>query len=362
MQLLNLLDYEAPAREQLNMMVYTYYAGGANDELTLRDNREAFERVRLLPHMLRGAVQRDLSADVLGKRWSVPFAVSPMALQKMAHPEGEIGVARACEQVGAPYIVSTMSTISLEDIAASAPSATLWFQLYMFKDQAINRDLIERAQDSGYQALVVTVDTPLLGRREGALRTGFHIPSDLSEANLRRYEKGDIANLREQGMAGQFWRDLLREDGISWSHIEWVQSVCKLPIIIKGILRPDDARTALEMGVASVFVSNHGGRQLDGAIATLDALPAVVDALEGKIPVLLDGGVRRGTDVLKALALGANAVALGRPVLWGLALDGQAGAQRILELLRDELDLAMALCGCAKLSEIQRDLLADAPH
>jgi len=360
---LNLLEYEPLARARLNAMVYEYYAGGANDEVSLRDNRASFERWQLWPRVLRAVADRDSRADVLGQTWAAPIAIAPMALQRMAHPEGELAVARACAALGLPYIVSTMATCTLEDIAQAAPEGLRWFQLYAFKDRAINRDLIRRAEEAGYKALVLTVDTPLLGRREGALRTDFHIPDGLREANLRPYEQGQVEELREQGMAGQFWRTFLREDNLSWDDVTWLQANTRLPLILKGILRPDEAVRAAEQGVAAVMVSNHGGRQLDGVPAPLDALPRIAEAVRSRVPLLLDGGIRRGTDVLKALALGAQAVAIGRPILWGLAVDGQQGGEEVLRLLLAEFDLAMALTGCRNLAEISRDLVERAqPH
>ncbi|MCS6837019.1 MAG: alpha-hydroxy-acid oxidizing protein [Anaerolineae bacterium] len=357
MKPLNLLEYEPLARAKLSAMVYEYYAGGANDEVSLRDNRASFERWRLWPRVLRAVAERDLRADVLGERWAAPIAVAPMALQRMAHPEGELAVARACAALGLPYVVSTMATCTIEEIAEAAPEGLRWFQLYAFKDRAINRDLVRRAEEAGYRALVLTVDTPLLGRREGALRTDFHIPDGLREANLRPYEQGQLADMREQGMAGQFWRTFLREDNLSWDDVEWLQANTRLPLVLKGILRPDDAVRAAEQGVAAVMVSNHGGRQLDSVPSSLDALPRIAEAVRGRTTLLMDGGIRRGTDVLKALALGARAVAVGRPVLWGLAVDGQQGVEDVLRLLLDEFDLAMALSGCHNLAEITRDLV-----
>jgi len=357
MKPLNLLEYEPLARAKLHPMVYEYYAGGANDEVSLRDNRASFDRWQLWPRVLRAVAERDLHANVLGEAWAAPLAVAPMALQRMAHTEGELAVARACATLGLPYIVSTMATCTLEDIAQAAPQGRHWFQLYAFKDRAINRDLLRRAEDAGYKAVVLTVDTPLLGRREGALRSDFHIPEGLREANLRPYEQGQLANLREQGMAGQFWRTFLREDNLSWEDVEWLQGQTRLPLILKGILRPDDAVRAAELGIAAVMVSNHGGRQLDGVPAPLDALPRIAQAVQGRTTLLLDGGIRRGTDVLKALALGAQAVAIGRPVLWGLALAGQQGVEDVLRLLLEEFDLALALTGCRNLSDISRDLV-----
>lgn len=341
---LNLLDYEPLAREGLSQMVFDYYAGGANDEITLRENHAAYDRLQLRPRMMRGTAQRDLTTTVLGQAMNVPILIAPMAFMKMAHPDGELAVARAAAKHGLHMVVSTSATCSLEAVAESAPQGKRWFQLYVDKDRGLTQSLVERAEAAGYQAIVLTVDRPLLGRREADLRNGFHLPPGLEMANYRR--KGVEAYNSES-----------LEDNLTWEILDWLRSITRLPVLVKGVLRSDDATITLEHGAAGIIVSNHGARQLDTAPATIEVLPEIIKAVDGKADVLVDGGILRGTDIIKALALGAKAVLLGRPVLWGLALDGEAGVSHMLDLLIAEFDLAMALCGCKSVAEVTEDLI-----
>lgn len=354
-QPLNLLEYEALAQEKLPEMVYGYYASGANDEITLSDNRRAYDAISLRPRMLRGVETRDTSVTVLGKTLPSPVMIAPMGFMKMGHEDGELAVARAAGAHGLPMVLSTMSTYSIEDVQ-SAANAPLWFQLYIFRDRAVTQKLIERAESAGFSALVVTIDTPLLGRREADIRNEFHLPDTMMAKNLMDVEMGVVS--RADGDSGlSAYIASLWNNNLTWDDIDWVRSITDLPILVKGVLRGDDAQIAIEHGVDGVIVSNHGGRQLDTATATIRALPEVVEAVGGQVDVLIDGGIRRGTDVLKALALGAQAVLLGRPVLWGLAHDGEAGVKRVLDLLHDEFVLAMALAGCRDIAEITPDLI-----
>lgn len=353
---INLHEFEALAKAVLDPMVYGYYASGANDEVTLRENRNAFERYFLRPRMLRGASERDLTTQFLGNRYRTPVFIAPMALQRMAHPEGEIAVARAGSKYGATMVLSTMSSIPLEDVA-QASSAEAWFQLYVYKDRSVVKDIVQRAEESGYRVLVLTIDTPLLGRREADIRNQFHLPHGIKAANLKESYFGDLDKSQGDSALAKYWREVLREGGLTWKDVDWLASITQMPIVLKGIMRGDDAQIALEHGVKGLIVSNHGGRQLDTAHATIDVLEEVVHAVAGKADVMLDGGIRRGSDVLKGLALGAKAVMVGRPLLWGLAYNGQAGVELALQLLLDEIDLAMALCGCRRISDITRDLI-----
>jgi 4-hydroxymandelate oxidase len=353
---LNLQEAERLAQQRLPAPVYDYYAGGAGDELTLAENRRAFDRRALLPRMLVDVSRRDLRLTLLGAELAAPILVAPMAFQRLAHPDGELGTARAAGSLGLLMTASTFATCSLEDIAAAA-TGPLWFQLYVHQDRAITRDLVQRAEAAGYRALVLTVDVAEIGRRERDERNEFRLSPDLRVANFLPPTSHSLQSEAEGSRLRAFIHGM-RDASFSWRDLEWLGSLSRLPLVLKGILRADDARRSVDHGAAAIVVSNHGGRQLDGAIASLDALPAIAEAVGGRIPLVLDGGVRRGTDIVKALALGARAVMLGRPVLWGLAVDGQAGATRVLELLRNELDLAMALAGTPRLSDITPDLVA----
>jgi 4-hydroxymandelate oxidase len=352
-KLLTLADYRRAARRRLPTMAWDYYRSGADGQTTLRENRRAFARWQIWPRVLVDVARRDLSTTLLGTRVSMPIAVAPTAYQKLAHPDGEAATARAAAAVGALAVVSTLATTSLEDVAAAADGPR-WFQLYVHKDRELTRALVERAHAAGYRALVVTVDTPILGRRLADERNGFRLPAHLTMANLV-----DAATVKsaQDGSALEHYFAARHDASFNWRDLEWLRGLSPLPIVLKGILRADDAARAVAAGCAAIIVSNHGARQLDGAPATLDALPEVVAAVGDRAEVLVDGGVRWGSDSLIALALGARAVLLGRPILWGLAVDGAAGAQRVLEIARDELSRAMALAGCPTLSSIDRALV-----
>lgn len=353
---INLFEYQTLASQQLSPMARDYYASGSWDEITLRDNRAAFERYKLRPRMLVDVSQRDLSTTILGQSLPLPILIAPMAFQCLAHPEGEIATAKAAAKLGSVMVLSTLATTSMEDVASVRSQTPQWFQLYVHRDRGLTRALVERAHAAGFQALCLTVDAPVLGKREKDTHNQFVLPSDMELANFSRLAHLEISyQPGESGLFAYFLEQL--NPALTWSDLEWLQSLSPLPLVVKGILRGDDAIRAVEHGAKAVMVSNHGGRQLDGAIASIDALSEVVAAVGDQVDVLVDGGIRRGTDVLKALALGAKGVLLGRPVLWGLTLAGEAGVKHILELLRDELDLAMALSGCAKLQDIDSSLV-----
>ena len=340
MELLNVFDYEAEAGRRLEPGAHGYYAGGAGDELTLRDNVAAYGRWLLRPRVLVDVDGCSTATTVLGQKLSMPLAIAPVAFQRVAHPDGEVGMAKAARSVGTAMCLSTLSTSTPAEVAST--EALRWFQLYVFRDEGVTRDLVAQATDNGFCALVLTVDTPVLGRRERDFRTGFTIPPEITVASLG---SGGVTPLEAFS---------LMSPSITWLDVERLASESKLPVLVKGVLTAEDARLACEHGASGIVVSNHGGRQLDGVAATIDALPEVVAAVDGRVEVLLDGGIRRGADVVKALALGARAVLAGRPPLWGLVVDGEAGAQRVLELLRDEIRLALQLIGCASPADVKR--------
>jgi 4-hydroxymandelate oxidase len=358
--LINLFEYEEFAKQNLSRMAYDYYSSGAWDEVTLRDNRAAFERIKLRPRMLVDVSKRDLSTSVLGQTLQFPLLIAPMAFQCLAHPEGEVATAKAAASASVGMILSTMSTKSLEEVALAPGNSnftsTQWFQLYIHKDRGLTRALVERAYSAGYKALCLTVDAPVLGHREKDKHNEFVLPPGLQLANFANMSQLKI--IPEKGESGLFAYFAQQLDAaITWDDLQWLQSLSPLPLVVKGILRGDDAIRAVQCGVKGIVVSNHGGRQLDGAIASVNALPEIVAAVDGRAEIFIDGGIRRGVDILKALALGAKAVLIGRPILWGLAVDGQAGVSRVIEILCSELDLAMALSGCAKLEDIDASLV-----
>jgi 4-hydroxymandelate oxidase len=336
-------------------MIYDYYAGGAHDEITLRENRAAYDRIKLRYRVLRDISSRDLSTTILGQESAMPIIISPTAFHCMAHPDGELATVRAAGKAGLIMILSTLSTTSIEDVMNSA-RGPVWFQLYVYKDRGVTEALVQRAETAGCAAIVLTVDAQIWGRRECDVRNRFQLPNGLSVMNLMPTGNEQFPNdMADSGLAA--YVASLFDPALSWKDLDWLCSMTQLPVLIKGVVHPEDARQALDHGVAAVVVSNHGGRQLDTAPATIDVLPEIVDAVQGRIEVIVDGGIRRGTDVVKALALGANAAGIGRPAIWGLTFDGEAGVGKILDILGFELDLAMGLCGCTSIQEINSDLI-----
>jgi 4-hydroxymandelate oxidase len=352
---LNLLEYEDAARALIPRIAFDYIAGGSGDEITLRANRDAFARRFLIPRVLRGITTPEPRTTVLGQEVALPVLLAPVGFHRLAHPEGEIAGARAARAAGTIFVASTASTIPLEEVAPHA--GAWWFQLYVFRDREISRHLVERAEAAGASALVVTVDTPVLGRREADERNRFALPVGVGWAN---FADTTYAFMREvpEGSSLSAHISSSFEYTLGWEDLDWLASITSLPVIPKGILHPEDARLAVEHGARAMVVSNHGGRQLDGCVATLDALPAIAEAVDGRAEILLDGGVRRGTDVLKALALGARATLIGRPYIWGLAVDGEAGVRRVLDLLSAEMMRDLTLCGCASVAQVNGSLLA----
>jgi isopentenyl diphosphate isomerase/L-lactate dehydrogenase-like FMN-dependent dehydrogenase len=336
----NIADYERLARESLSAGAYGYFAGGAGDEQTLRENIDAYARWRLRPRALVDVSEATTATSVLGTDISMPLLVAPVAFQRMAHPDGEAGMARAAAAVGTIMVLSTLATSSPGEVAAAAPGATRWFQLYCFRDRGVTRALIDQAEEAGFSAIALTVDAPRLGRRERDLRTGFVIPADVTVPSFAA-----AAGRATAGTPADMFA--LMDPTVGWDDFEELASESSLPLIVKGILTGEDAALACDHGAAAVIVSNHGGRQLDGASATIEVLPEVIDAVDGRLEVLIDGGIRRGADAVKAVALGARAVLAGRGPLWGLAARGEQGAREVLELLREEIELAQVLVGCS---------------
>ena len=351
--LLNVDDYERAARERLEASIYDYIAGGAWDEVTLTENRTAYNKWRLRLRAMVNVEHRDLSVSILGDTLSLPIGIAPSAFHKLMHPDGELATVRAAGAAGTVMCLSIMSTVSLEEVAA-ATSGPLWLQTYIFKDRSLTVDLATRAKAVGYRAFVLTVDTPVLGRRERDSRNQFELPAGIEMRNLNlapavpgEYESPMVRFIKQQ-----------IDPSLTWHEVEWFVKTAQMPVFVKGVLHPEDARLAAKCGVSGIIVSNHGGRQLDETMATLDALPEIVSAMRGTgLDVIVDGGIRRGTDVVKALALGAKMVLIGRPVLWGLAVDGEAGAHSVLELLRREIDTTLALVGCPRASDLNADYL-----
>jgi 4-hydroxymandelate oxidase len=358
MEPINLFDFEDAARERLSAMAYDYYRSGSFDEITLRDNHAAYDRIRLHHRVLRDISERDLSTELLGQRISMPILVAPTAFHQLACPEGEVATTRAAGAAGTIMTLSTLSNRPVEEVMEAA-TGPVWFQLYVYRDREATRGLVERAQACGCSAILLTVDAQVWGRRERDVRNRFRLPAGLVVANLLPAGFDELQATASDSWLAEYVISLF-DPTLSWADLEWLASITDLPVLIKGVVHPDDARLAVEHGARGIVVSNHGGRQLDTSIATIDALPAVVEAVNGRVPVLVDGGIRRGSDVLKALALGARAVMLGRPILWGLAVDGEAGVRQVLEILEREFDIAMALCGCVACDQVDRDLVVGA--
>ncbi|MGW2462470.1 alpha-hydroxy acid oxidase [Streptomyces sp. NPDC001761] len=337
------------ARDRLSPEHYDYFAGGAGEETALRDNEDAFGRLALLPRVLRGGAERDTRVSVLGREWPAPLFVSPTAFHRLAHPDGEAATARAAAATGTPLVTGMAATTAVADVVTAAreadPDAVVWFQLYLQPEHEVTAELVHRAERAGCSALVVTVDSPVFGRRTRDLRNGFRdLPPGLAAENMRDLPGAAPGATRDIAMWPAGWDDLGR-----------LRELTGLPLVLKGVLHPEDARVAVEHGVDALVVSNHGGRQLDAAPASVEALPAVAGAVAGRVPVLMDGGVRRGGDIALALALGARAVGVGRLVLWALATGGEAGVRQALTALREDFDHVLALCGGHR----PQDLTAD---
>jgi 4-hydroxymandelate oxidase len=355
----NLDDFEKAAKRRLTPMAFAYIAGGAGDERTMRRNSEAFGGIRLKPRVLVDVSRVDTTVDILKQKLAHPILLAPTAYHKLVHPEGELATARGAAAADATLVVSSYSTTAIEDLSdisdtGRATKQPLWFQLYVHPDRGFTRDLVVRAEAAGCHAICVTVDSPVFGARNREARTQFHLPAGISAVHLKPLGAAaqKAGHVTSDGVYSP-----VTDAALTWKDISWLCSLTKAPVILKGILTPEDARMAIDHGAAGIIVSNHGGRNLDTVPATIEALPGVAEAVDGRFTVLLDGGIRRGTDVLKAIALGAKAVLIGRPYIWGLAIGGAAGVSEVVRILRDELRASMALCGISKIASITRDVI-----
>lgn len=357
-------EWEARAKAALPETAYWYIAGGAGSGETMRANRAAFERVKLRPRVLNDVSTREISTEILGKKIPAPFLLAPIGVQGIMHPDGERVPARAAAATGVPFILSTVSSVTIEEIAAIMGESPRWFQLYPARSREIASSMVSRVEAAGYSAIVVTLDTPVLGWREQDLRLGYlpflegkGIVNYLSDPVFR----SSLAKSPEEDPRAAIMQFLgvFTNPGFGWNDVDWLRSRTKLPILLKGLVHPDDARKAIDHGVDGVVISNHGGRQLDGGIGTLDALPSMVDAVDGRIPLLIDSGVRHGADVIKALALGAKGVLLGRPYAYAMASHGDEGVVHLIRSMMAEIDLQLALCGLTSIDGVSRSLLAD---
>ncbi|MFK2825717.1 alpha-hydroxy-acid oxidizing protein [Bacillus sp. B190/17] len=349
-------EWEKKASSLMQEGGYSYARSSAGREETARRNVEAFGKWAIVPRMLSNVSDMDLSVTLFGRTYGHPFLIAPVGVQKLAHPEGELATARAAAAMNIPFILSTVASHSIEEVAAAAPDGSKWFQLYWSSNEDISFSMVERAEKAGYEAIVVTVDTIMPGFREGDIRNQFSpISKGLGKANYINdpvFMKA-LPNHDEASIVASLLENMYTP-ALHWKHIAKLKEKTKLPVLLKGILHPEDALTALEYGVDGIIVSNHGGRQLDGTIATIDALPAIAEAVQKRMPILLDSGIRRGTDAVKALALGADSVLIGRPFLYGLASNGQQGVEKVLERLFQETELTLALSGIPDLSQMGR--------
>jgi lactate 2-monooxygenase len=357
----SLAQLEKKAAEVLSAPAYDYVAGGASGERTMRANLAAFERWNIVPRMLRDVSERDLSVELLGHTLPVPVLLGPVGVQGIIHPEADLASGRAAAALGVPFVLSTLSSRSIEDVAQAMGNAPRWFQLYWGKDHELTGSMLRRAKRSGYSALVVTLDTAMLGWRERDLQHPY-LPFLLGQG-LANYFSDPVFRSRltetpenDPAAAIRMWATLFSNTALTWSDLDWLRQQTRLPILLKGILHPEDARRALDSGVDGIIVSNHGGRNLDTIIPPIEALPDIAQQAGGRVPLLMDGGIRRGTDALKALLRGASAVLIGRPYLYALAIAGADGVARCLSLLIEELRLAMGLVGATSLRDLNRDV------
>ena len=353
----NLGEYEEAARRLLTRAAYDYYAGGAEDELTLRWNRAAFRRYMLRPRVLVDVAQVDTAIELLGERLALPVLLAPAAFQRLAHAEGELATARAARNAGSLIVASTLSNYTIEDICGAAGRA--WLQLYVFRDRSITRALVERAAAAGCSAICMTLTVPVQGNRERDTRNRFALPAEIDMANFTGGPQARFPEASGSRLNAFIGREF--DPSLSWEAVEWLRSITSLPILLKGVMTPEDASLAVDHGAAGVIVSNHGGRQLDGVEPTLIALPRVAAAVDGRVPVIMDGGIRRGADVVKAICLGASAVMIARPFLWGLAVAGQQGVEDVLRLLRAEIVRTMALLGRPSVGLLDEGAIAPTP-
>lgn len=348
-EILALSELEELAAKSMTPMAFSYVTGGAADELTLRANSEDWQRILLQPRVLVDVSQIDLQIDLLGQKLSSPILLAPTAFHRLCHPQAELATVEGANHAACGMVLSSYSTEPVEAVCAAARHP-LWFQLYTQADREVTRQMVQRAEAAGCKALCITVDTPVLGARHRETRNQFRLPADFKLPNL------NLGPVSHRPLRGAIYSQLLNPR-LVWKDIEWIASITQMPVVLKGILNPEDAALAVKAGVAGIMVSNHGARNLDTVPSTAAALPRIVEKVDGRLPVLVDGGIRRGTDVLKALALGARAVMIGRPYVYGLALAGPAGVARVVEILRTELMMAMALTGRTSIAQIDRSVL-----
>uniref|UniRef100_A0A7R9UGG8 FMN hydroxy acid dehydrogenase domain-containing protein n=1 Tax=Pinguiococcus pyrenoidosus TaxID=172671 RepID=A0A7R9UGG8_9STRA len=356
----NLKEYEAFAKNNMPRNAWDYYASGALDMITLRENRAAWGRLRFRPRILRDVSSIDTATTVLGQKVSMPICIAPTAMQQMAHPDGERATARAARKKGALMTLSSWSTLSLEEVAEEAPDSFRWFQLYVYKDRDVTLDLVRRAERNGYKALAVTVDTPVLGRREADVRNRFSLPSHLTMGNFAGVGGAHSSGTKSSGAEGSGLASYcasLIDRTLTWEDLRWLRANTSLKIVVKGVSTAEDASVAVREGVDAIWISNHGARQLDTTPATCEMIPEIIAAVGGRCEVYVDGGITRGADALKAVALGCRAVFIGRPVLWGLAHSGSDGVEHVLDLLKAELEMAMMLCGAVTVKDIKREMV-----
>ncbi|XP_055590833.1 uncharacterized protein LOC129742919 [Uranotaenia lowii] len=349
MNLSTVEDYRLRSSYVLDPISFGYINGAAGEEQTHQLNSSSYNRIRIRPRQLMDVGSRQMSRTILGQHFSMPVGISPTALQKLAHKDGERATVRAAAKFGIPFVMSSMASSTIDQVAQAAPEGVRWMQTYLHRNRNIARTLVEQAERNGFTALVLTIDSPVLGIMNNQVRSG-NIPNDARFEVFRDFARqGVITNGDDIRIVADF------DQSLTWKDVEWLMSITKLPVIVKGVLTKEDAIRAVETGVAAILVSNHGGRQLDSIPATIEALPEIASVVKGRIPILMDGGISKGTDIFKALAYGADMVFMGRTILWGLAVGGQQGVEDVLEILRNEFDNAMALAGCSSLSEIGRD-------
>lgn len=352
MQLINVNEFEANAQFILNSTVYDYIASGAGDERTLKRNLDAFQQILIKPRILRGSNNIHTDINLLHHKLNQPLFISPLAFQCIVHDQGELATVAAANEFGIGMALSTMSSTVLEDIAKVA-TCPLWFQLYIHKDRSITRELIQRAESAGYEAIIITVDVPIMGRREKDIRNQFALPERVFAKNFSNQALINMKDNKECSFVKNY-TDSAFDPALTWDDIELIQMETKLPIILKGIMHEEDAKRALDLNVAAIIISNHGGRQLDSMPASIEVLPVIAETIQGTIPILIDGGFRRGTDIFKAIALGADCIMIGRPILWALAVNGFEGLKTMLDIYKSELIETMILCGCSTIEDIKK--------
>ncbi|XP_045122704.1 peroxisomal (S)-2-hydroxy-acid oxidase GLO3-like isoform X2 [Portunus trituberculatus] len=356
--LVSVHDYEREAQRRLPKAILDYCQSGALDEVTLKENKEAMNRWYIRPRFMQDVSQRSLATTLLGHKVTVPFGVAPTGMQQMAHPGGEVATAQAAGWIGAPFTLSTASTTSLEEVAKAASNTLRLFQLYIYKDRELTASLVRRAEAAGFSALVLTVDVPYVGIRRADVRNQFTLPPHLRLANFQSAEVSGASIYTSDGCSGiSKYVASMFDSSLTWDDVAWLKSITKLPVVLKGILTREDAVLGMEAGAAAIWVSNHGARQLDGVAPTMEALPEVVEAVGGRCEVYVDGGFSQGANIFKALALGANMVFMGRPLLWGLACGGEDGAWSVLDTVRTKLESTMALSGCPTVPDITRAMV-----